>query len=244
MKNNNNITPTNLYNDKYSSLIRSIKIHLPHREYKEEDDEHKYDEFVGRDRQMECLYNWLSDRKNESGSYLVTGFRGMGKTKLVERVTDRLTREVKEQQEPWWRLIVLLPVLVSGVFFASKQTLNGSWGIVIGVLCVWMTLISLLYLHNLHYFDRKKKRDRRKYPNHNLFSDEQVSRMARGKVVVRIWVDRKGNVTRVEAPYQGSTITRAVSLSKLKPLHSRLALMLLPMPQKNRRDQLHMCFKI
>lgn len=181
MKNNNNITPTNLYNDKYSSLIRSIKIHLPHREYKEEDDEHKYDEFVGRDRQMECLYNWLSDRKNESGSYLVTGFRGMGKTKLVERVTDRLTREVKEQQEPWWRLIVLLPVLVSGVFFASKQTLNGSWGIVIGVVCIWITLISLLYLHNLHYFDRKKKRDRRKYPNHNLFSDEQVSRMARGK---------------------------------------------------------------
>lgn len=80
---NNNI-PTNPYNDKYSSLIRPIKIYLPSQDKNEDIKEHKYDDFVGRERLMEKLFNWLSDKKKESGSYLVIGFLGMGKTRMED----------------------------------------------------------------------------------------------------------------------------------------------------------------
>ena len=78
MTKRNNKIPTNQYNDKYSSLIRPIKIFLPAQDKKDDLEDHKYDDFVGRERLMEKLFNWLSDKNKESGSYLVTGFRGMG----------------------------------------------------------------------------------------------------------------------------------------------------------------------
>lgn len=47
-------------------------------------------------------------------------------------------------------------------------------------------------------------------PKPNYDSNKQ------GKVVVKIWVDREGNVTQVEAPAKGSTITEAGMVSMAK----------------------------
>ena len=112
IKRKDNTVPTNPFNDKYSSLIRPIKIFLPAQDKNDNLEDNKYDDFVGRERLMERLFNWLSDKKKESGSYLVTGFRGMGKTILVERVVDKLTREVNEKGEPWWLLLSMVPVII------------------------------------------------------------------------------------------------------------------------------------
>ena len=92
-KNPNTKFPTNEFYDNYSSQIHSIKIHLP----KSEKDG-KYFDFVGRGKLMERLYAWLTNNTS-TGSYLVTGFRGMGKTILVNRVMERLTRDVSHRKE-------------------------------------------------------------------------------------------------------------------------------------------------
>lgn len=42
-----------------------------------------------------------------------------------------------------------------------------------------------------------------------------------GKIVVRIWVDQQGRVTRVEAPYQGSTITNGRLVEQAKAAAKR-----------------------
>ena len=78
----NTVFPTNHFYGDYSSQIKPIKIHLP--ESKKGD---KYYDFVGRGKLMERLYAWLTNNSS-AGSYLVTGFRGMGKTILVSRVMD------------------------------------------------------------------------------------------------------------------------------------------------------------
>lgn len=181
----NNKIPTNPYNDKYSSLIRPIKIFLPTQGEKEKIEEHKYDDFVGRERLMEKLFNWLSDKNKESGSYLVTGFRGMGKTILVDRVVGKLTREVNERHEPWWLLLSLLPVIVMGVMAAIKPSileLDGKvYWIVAVLLSVWFAMVVALYYYDSHKFNRIKKRARRNYPNHEKFDEANVDKMARGK---------------------------------------------------------------
>ncbi len=58
MSNTNNIISINPYNDKYSSLIRYIQIFLPCHDKSLDE---KTEEFVGRERLMEKLYNWLSN---------------------------------------------------------------------------------------------------------------------------------------------------------------------------------------
>lgn len=194
MDKRNNKFPTNPYNDKYSSLIRTIKIFLPKQDNGNNPEEHEYDDFVGRERLMERLFNWLSDKSRESGSYLVTGFRGMGKTKLVERVTNRLTREVKEKQEPWWRLAVIFPSVVMLAAFTclplylkdNESVYKYGW-IAALVLIVWVIGAMVAYYLNRSFFSRERKRNRRKYPNHEMFDDEHVDQMARGKS------DDKGN---------------------------------------------------
>ena len=187
MSNPRNKIPTNPYNDQYSSLIRPIKIYLPKHNRQDSDDDHKYDDFVGRERLMERLYNWLSSESQESGSYLVTGFRGMGKTKLVERVVNRLTREVKEKQELGWRLLVAFPVIVAALAFShimeqgeKKLFVVKYWWIFALALVVWLTVVIIAYYRNKNYFIREKKKDIKDYPNNERFEDEHVDRMARG----------------------------------------------------------------
>lgn len=184
MNKTSNNFPTNLYNDQYSSLIRPIKIFLPSGKKGTKDDGSEYDDFVGRERLMERLFNWLSDKRDDKGSYLVTGFRGMGKTKLVERVTGRLTREVNEKSEPWWLAFSMFPVFAIGLFFAFNRTIKagGTWfWIVSALLSAW--LIVSFFVHNLNqnHYKRKAARARRRYPNHSQFDKTNVDKMVRGK---------------------------------------------------------------
>lgn len=79
--------PTNKYNDRYTSIIRTLKIYLPVKTQKM-DEEDDYSDYVGRKDMKECLSKWLSEGKE--GSYLITGFRGMGKTSMVKQVISEL----------------------------------------------------------------------------------------------------------------------------------------------------------
>lgn len=181
MTSQNNKIPTNKYNDKYSSLTRPIKIFLP----TQDKGEHKYDDFVGRERLMERLFNWLSDKKKESGSYLVTGFRGMGKTILVERVVSKLTREVNEKSEPWWLLLSLLPTILIGALISVKPLISELydfywWGTLILLTACFIT-ISIVYSRDKNHYYRKQKKAIKKYPNNEIFYDANVDKMARGK---------------------------------------------------------------
>ena len=177
----NNTIPTNPFNDQYSSLTRPIKVFLPEQKNKNNGEE---DHFVGRERLKERLFNWLSDENKNSVSYLVTGFRGMGKTSLVNRVTDRLTREINPRQELWWMLLIMIPVLVFGIVFGLVHFIakeNIFFGIAGVVLLVWFTVVLLISRFDRTCFKRWKRKKRKAYSNHHLFNNLHVDKMAQGK---------------------------------------------------------------
>lgn len=175
-----NIVSTNTFNDKYSSLTRSIKIFLPVRESKKKDEGEyeNYDDFVGRERLMERLYNWLSDKNKASGSYLVTGFRGMGKTSLVTRVTDRLTREIKQKSERWYFWLLMLPLVGFGALYSSGVIDSPQRYVYVIIPALVFVALGVFGFCNKY---NRNNRKRHKYPHGDGFEDVHVDRMARGK---------------------------------------------------------------
>lgn len=86
------------------------------------------EKFVGRDRIIAILKNWLttapgSDGNDFTGAYLVTGYRGMGKTSFVGKVIDELGKQQKvrwqlfpnrrRNNKLWAALICMLPLLIA-----------------------------------------------------------------------------------------------------------------------------------
>lgn len=129
---------TNPFDD-FSSKIKRLYIPLPnyqffHQPYTPEaDDTH----FVGRRRIIETLKSWLSPsikeyKKNPHGVYLITGFRGMGKSSVVGKTIQKLV----DLQKPavltkWLKLldaVAMVGILVSGVFMALYNYVWLTWG--------------------------------------------------------------------------------------------------------------------
>lgn len=84
---------------KYSSKVKRVNIPIPSFEYVHKslvpDRSRKTTPglMIGRDRIIEKLKYWLNQDTLSSGSYLITGYRGMGKTCFVERVLYELVAE-------------------------------------------------------------------------------------------------------------------------------------------------------
>lgn len=178
----NNIIPTNRYNDKFSSLIRPIKIFLPPRQNKGNGYYGKDDDFVGRERLIERLFLWLSNRDNKMNSYLVTGFRGMGKTCLVDRTVERLTREIDLKVEIFAKILLILIVGAVGSIFVGVLSYNDYkcflW---IGIICVVISIAGLVFLCFLNNPKYKIKNLRKKISNRKAFQQLLVDRIVRGR---------------------------------------------------------------
>ena len=79
--------------DIYSSKVKRVNIPIPafkffHKASSEEEVDPK---FIGREQISDKLYSWLKEDP-AGGSYLVTGFRGMGKSSFVGHVLNKLVR--------------------------------------------------------------------------------------------------------------------------------------------------------
>ena len=85
--------------ERYSSKVKRINIPLPsfnfvHKSWFSGHIDNSTPGFIiGRDRIIEKLKSWLTKEKTNGGVYLVTGYRGMGKTSFVNRVLFELVGE-------------------------------------------------------------------------------------------------------------------------------------------------------
>lgn len=176
MGNSNNKVPVNRFNDKYTSLIRPIKIFLPIKK-KTGDDQSKYADFVGRDRLMDRLFLWLSDEKQKTGSYLVTGFRGMGKTSLVDRTINRLTRDSKPIFELWAKILLVIFIVACG-FLVFSWSRSSKALIIVGSVIAVLSLFALPVSCRCSNDIKHRINDRRKLiPNRKKFRTEFVDRV-------------------------------------------------------------------
>lgn len=77
----------------YTSKVKRFNIPLPSFNYfhKASSEEMVDSKFIGRERNSKRLYSWLTEEKTKSGSYLITGYRGMGKSSFVGRILYELS---------------------------------------------------------------------------------------------------------------------------------------------------------
>ena len=184
MSKRSNIIPTNSYNDKYTSLIRPIKIFLPPLYNKGNGNNGKVDDFVGRERLMERLFSWLSNKDNKMSSYLVTGFRGMGKTSLVDRTIERLTREINPTVELWAKVLLVSMITTIGIISVNPPVLHSNYDRYFWILIAFfvISLVALVFLCTIYKNPQLEiKNLRRKLPNRREFLQLLVDRIVRGK---------------------------------------------------------------
>lgn len=160
--------PLNRYRE-FFSQPKSIKIYVPDND-SNKNDKTDDDDFVGRTTLMNKLYNWLTDDKYGKGSFLVTGYRGMGKTSMVNRVLNRITREMK----PGWEFVCFLSLvfLIASffIYFSYEKTIS------IITLAISLALLAAVSI-NKYWFRIRKIARRIKFPWSSFLSMEAVDKM-------------------------------------------------------------------
>ena len=131
-----NIRDKRLY--KLSSSKRYIKIHVPDFAFKHDDNDVGKDKFVGRELQIRKLFTWLTS-DSKSGSYLITGYRGMGKSLLVKRVIDMISREPKAYKEVMFQFAMILTIIACFIGVAVEK-----WNLSIIFFLISTFIITLL----------------------------------------------------------------------------------------------------
>lgn len=92
---------------RFSSRVKSVTLHLGNFRYNHKDNPEREDLYIHREQQERKLESWLLN-ENKSGSYLVTGYRGMGKSSLVNHVLDRIVRPLNARIERVWNASIIL----------------------------------------------------------------------------------------------------------------------------------------
>lgn len=131
------------FHRRFTSKVKSITINLGNFQYNHKDNPEKHDLYIHREQLERKLESWLLSR-NESGSYLVTGYRGMGKSSLVNHVLDRIVRSLNPKIERIWNLSVIFMALT---FYCGFM---GCW--IVSALSFISFVISVIFVISNHNY--------------------------------------------------------------------------------------------
>ncbi|MDR0771853.1 MAG: ATP-binding protein, partial [Candidatus Peribacteria bacterium] len=147
--------------DFLKSKIRELHIPLPNFKYfhKPSSEEEVFENFIGREEISERLEEWLT--KGNSGAYLITGYRGMGKSSFVGNVLNKITRKTVSK---WWvRLFTIFCSLFITSFVLLFFILSNNDFSFTSIFDVWFILIlllggiSILGIISIHAINKTKK---------------------------------------------------------------------------------------
>lgn len=145
---------------RYYSKIENIYIPLPNFDFfhQASDLDGVDKKFVGRTRISQTLKNYLSCQKENSfsGSYLITGYRGMGKSSFVGKVIKEMIDEEESQMpiiKPFSRnktkqivssLFIISPIIITSTTLILLSFINTNtplfWCIVLGIFLLFFCI--------------------------------------------------------------------------------------------------------
>lgn len=137
------------------------------------DEEKLQDRFVGRKKIIAKILSFVHESSNNTGTYLVTGFRGMGKTSVVNKALSKLNPTIKIgfYVKLW---VMLLPLVI---FWNNFQILSnhikkvleeGNFTIPIVLLGAYL-IFSLIVVYSLGYWDPRVNRLNKKHDRFTKF---------------------------------------------------------------------------
>lgn len=165
--------PQNIRDEKlfrFASAKRYLKIFVPDFAFKHDDNNVGKDKFVGREIQLRKLYTWLTS-DSKSGSYLVTGYRGMGKSLLVKRVIDMITREPKAYKEVLFQVAMVLTI--AACFVGTECAVK--WPAVVMMVAA-VAIVVVLEVSKQWNYALYEWRIRR-FPLHYIFSKDMIAKV-------------------------------------------------------------------
>lgn len=166
--------------DIYSSKVKRVNIPIPEFTFfhKASSEEKVDPKFIGREQISDKLYSWLKDDRI-GGSYLVTGFRGMGKSSFVGRVLNELTQNELTKKTTRFRNVFAYLSFLSAFpvyFFCNNIILFFIFFIVVisVVICIFYIsrIDNKIKRCNFEYLLRKEARSLRKVNYKNKFKDK------------------------------------------------------------------------
>lgn len=109
--------------DGYSSELKSIIIPLDNfNHYHDADNTNGPDDsYIGRERIIGKLKNWITDENSLVGTYLVTGYRGMGKSSFVNRVLKEIQSSRKFISKGWF-IFLKIALIAFTLFLCVKNS--------------------------------------------------------------------------------------------------------------------------
>lgn len=155
--------------DKYSSSVKHILIPLPNfKRYHQTESETLTDDsgFVGRQAIISKLKSWLANKDTLTGAYLITGFRGMGKSSFVGKVLNELTQHHQYIKERYYHFVkggLLSVTYLCCIFYVCGIAFEGDAGryLALGII-LGSVLLGGVILYFLHI---KKQREYLKSSN-------------------------------------------------------------------------------
>ncbi len=113
--------------EKYSSKIDRIDIELPNFKYFHgASSEEKVDpKFIGRKKIINQLKSWIIDKNSKTGVYLITGFRGMGKSSFVGKALNNISNKPSKRLKYYCYVIISIIIISCFIFSLHLFKING-----------------------------------------------------------------------------------------------------------------------
>lgn len=140
------------YSEKKSSKISPLNIPVPNFKFfhKPSSEEEIDDTFIGREEISETLTNWLEN--GDTGSYLVSGYRGMGKSSFVGKVLNEIAHTDKEKVKKFHTCYIVFCTIflvslfaITSCFFLNFAE-HSSCVLVLSILFSVLSLVSIIFL--------------------------------------------------------------------------------------------------
>jgi hypothetical protein len=135
--------------EQYSSKVKRVNIELPnYKFFHSPSREDKVDpRFIGHENLINRFKSIFNNSQTKTGAYLVTGYRGMGKSSFVSRVMNDITCRFRISFFWFWVLLILffLAFCVSKILDYDKDIwYNRDWFIYTKNIIIWLALFCSL----------------------------------------------------------------------------------------------------
>ncbi len=132
--------------DEHSSYVKHILIPLcGFHGYHQTVSEEKGDEnFLGREPVLDKLKHWLADPRSVNGAYLITGFRGMGKSSFVGKALHQLNGTEGDIRVNCLFIFFYICTIMVSAWILTKNSNPYFYCLYIGGVIAWLTGITYI----------------------------------------------------------------------------------------------------